>query len=82
MLWNCLANDHQDQAVTIATMSLPLLFTLPPSNRHEFLLLDTSSKITLKSLNAQITSTISSSPNCAECTSNNTLHARLYSVPD
>ncbi|KAI4667429.1 uncharacterized protein J4E79_002116 [Alternaria viburni] len=47
-------------------MSLPFLFTIPPSNRHEFLLLDTSSKVTLKSLNAQITSTISSSPNCAE----------------
>jgi hypothetical protein len=47
-------------------MSLPLLFTLPPSNRHEFLLLDTSSKITLKSLNKQISSVVSSSPNCAE----------------
>ncbi|KAF2728328.1 hypothetical protein EJ04DRAFT_516696 [Polyplosphaeria fusca] len=47
-------------------MSLPLLFTLPPSNRHELILLDTSTKTTLKSLNKQITSTISSSPNCAE----------------
>ncbi|CAA9956903.1 hypothetical protein P3342_000602 [Pyrenophora teres f. teres] len=47
-------------------MSLPLLFTLPPSNRHEFLLLDTTTKPTLKSLNAQITSIAASSPNCAE----------------
>ncbi|KAF1941364.1 hypothetical protein EJ02DRAFT_434809 [Clathrospora elynae] len=47
-------------------MSLPLLFTLPPSNRHEFLLLDTNSKINLKSLNKQITSIIASSPNCVE----------------
>lgn len=47
-------------------MSIPLLFTLPPSNRHEIILLDTSSKPTLKSLNKQITTTISSSPNCAE----------------
>lgn len=47
-------------------MSIPLLFTLPPSNRHEIILLDTSSKPTLKVLNKQITSTISSSPNCAE----------------
>lgn len=47
-------------------MSLPLLFTLAPSNRHEIILLDTSSP-TLKSLNAQISSTITSnSPNCAE----------------
>jgi hypothetical protein len=48
-------------------MSFPLLFTLPPSNRHEIILLDTSSKPTLKALNKQITATISSSPNCAEC---------------
>ncbi|KAI8938761.1 hypothetical protein NX059_004627 [Plenodomus lindquistii] len=49
-------------------MSLPLLFTLPPSNRHEFITLDTSStsKPTLKSLNKLITSTIAESPNCAE----------------
>ncbi|KAF2267701.1 hypothetical protein CC78DRAFT_613811 [Lojkania enalia] len=47
-------------------MALPLLFTIPPSNRHEIILLDTSSKPTLKSLNKQITTTISSSPNCAE----------------
>ncbi|KAF1848634.1 uncharacterized protein K460DRAFT_78744 [Cucurbitaria berberidis CBS 394.84] len=47
-------------------MSLPLLFTLPPSNRHEFILIDTSSKPTLKSLNKQITATITSSPNTAE----------------
>ncbi|KAF1830392.1 hypothetical protein BDW02DRAFT_534218, partial [Decorospora gaudefroyi] len=46
---------------------LPLLFTLPPSARHEFLLLDTtSSEITLKSLNRQILELVESSPNCAE----------------
>ncbi|EMD66751.1 hypothetical protein GGP41_008143 [Bipolaris sorokiniana] len=45
---------------------LPLLFTLPPSSRHDFLLLDTSAKISLKALNKQITSTIASSPNCTE----------------
>ena len=50
-------------------MSLPLLFTLPPSNRHELILLDPSSKPSLKALNKQITSTIASSPNCAECMS-------------
>jgi hypothetical protein len=50
-------------------MALPLLFTLPPSNRHELILLDPSSKPSLKALNKQITSTIASSPNCAECTS-------------
>jgi hypothetical protein len=49
-------------------MALPLLFTLPPSNRHELILLDPSSKPSLKALNKQITSTIASSPNCAECT--------------
>ncbi|CAO2653965.1 Nn.00g106980.m01.CDS01 [Neocucurbitaria sp. VM-36] len=47
-------------------MAFPLLFTLPPSNRHEIILLDTSSKPNLKSLNKQITSTIAASPNCAE----------------
>ncbi|KAF2846753.1 hypothetical protein T440DRAFT_510703 [Plenodomus tracheiphilus IPT5] len=47
-------------------MSLPLLFTLPPSNRHEFITLDTTSKPTLKALNKLITSTIAESPNCAE----------------
>jgi hypothetical protein len=47
-------------------MSIPLLFTLPPSNRHEIILLDTSSKPTLKALNKQVTATIASSPNCAE----------------
>ncbi|KAF3010927.1 hypothetical protein E8E13_010093 [Curvularia kusanoi] len=46
--------------------SFPLLFTIPPSNRHEFLILDTSSKPTLKALNKQITTTLASSPNCAE----------------
>jgi hypothetical protein len=48
-------------------MSIPLVFTLPPSNRHEVILLDTSSKPTLKALNKQITATIASSPNCEEC---------------
>ncbi|KAF2818351.1 hypothetical protein CC86DRAFT_375846 [Ophiobolus disseminans] len=47
-------------------MSLPLLFTLAPSSRHEIILLDPSSKPTLKSLNKLITTTIASSPNCAE----------------
>lgn len=47
-------------------MSLPVLFTVPPSNRHEILLLDTSSKPTLKALNKQITATLAASPNCAE----------------
>jgi hypothetical protein len=46
--------------------SIPVLFTLPPSNRHEVILIDTSSKPSLKSLNAQITSTIRESPNCQE----------------
>jgi hypothetical protein len=48
-------------------MSIPLVFTLPPSSRHEVILLDTSSKPTLKALNKQITATIASSPNCEEC---------------
>src|SRR5690242_19023408 len=47
--------------------TFPLLFTIPPSNRHEFLILDTtSSKPTLKALNKQSTTTLASSPNCAE----------------
>ncbi|KAH7113216.1 hypothetical protein B0J11DRAFT_145346 [Dendryphion nanum] len=45
---------------------LPILFTLPPSNRHEIILLDTTSKPTLKALNQKLTSTMASSPNCAE----------------
>lgn len=47
-------------------MTFPLLFTLPPSNRHEIISLSTSSQLSLKSLNKQITATIASSPNCAE----------------
>lgn len=47
-------------------MAVPLLFTLPPSNRHDFLALDPSDKYTLKSLNKVITATIASSPNCEE----------------
>ncbi|KAF1361596.1 hypothetical protein EJ07DRAFT_110308 [Lizonia empirigonia] len=47
-------------------MSSPILFTVPPSNRHEFIVLDTSSKPTLKALNKQIINTLASSPNCAE----------------
>lgn len=46
--------------------AIPILFTLPPSNRHEVILLDTSSKPSLKSLNQKITATIANSPNCAE----------------
>jgi hypothetical protein len=64
-------------------MALPLLFTLPPSNRHELILLDPSSKPSLKALNKQITSTIASSPNCAECTfyfSLSPLYSSLYST--
>lgn len=48
---------------------IPLMFTLPPSNRHEVILLDTSAKPTLKALNKQITTTMKDSPNCEECTS-------------
>ncbi|KAF2868202.1 hypothetical protein BDV95DRAFT_160006 [Massariosphaeria phaeospora] len=49
-------------------MALPLVFTLPPSNRHEIILLDTSSAKppTLKALNKQITDAMAGSPNCAE----------------
>ncbi|CAI6340912.1 unnamed protein product [Periconia digitata] len=47
-------------------MSIPVLFTLPPSNRHEVILIDTTAKLSLKALNKQITSTIAESPNCAE----------------
>lgn len=47
-------------------MSFPILFTIPPSSRHEFIVLDTSSKPTLKALNKQITATLAASPNCAE----------------
>ncbi|KAF2015604.1 hypothetical protein BU24DRAFT_421898 [Aaosphaeria arxii CBS 175.79] len=50
----------------MSSSQIPILFTLPPSNRHELILLDTSTKPTLKSLNKQITTTISTSPNCAE----------------
>lgn len=49
-----------------SSSTIPVLFTIPPSNRHEVILIDTSSKPTLKALNAQITSTIADSPNCAE----------------
>lgn len=47
-------------------MSIPILFRLGTSSRHEVILLDTSSKPTLKSINKQITATIAESPNCAE----------------
>ncbi|KAF2794476.1 hypothetical protein K505DRAFT_349261 [Melanomma pulvis-pyrius CBS 109.77] len=47
-------------------MSLPILFTLPPSNRHEIILVDTTATPTLKTLNKQITAVIATSPNCAE----------------
>ncbi|KAH7409918.1 hypothetical protein DE146DRAFT_330271 [Phaeosphaeria sp. MPI-PUGE-AT-0046c] len=46
--------------------SIPILFTLPPSSRHEVILLDTSSKLSLKALNKQITATIAASENCKE----------------
>ncbi|CBY02382.1 predicted protein [Plenodomus lingam JN3] len=57
-------------------MAVPLLFTLPPSNRHDFLALDPSDKYTLKSLNKLITATIASSPNCEEC-----MVSFLFSTP-
>ncbi|KAL1604879.1 hypothetical protein SLS60_004419 [Paraconiothyrium brasiliense] len=44
---------------------IPIMFTLPPSNRHELILLDIE-KPSLKALNKQLTATIASSPNCAE----------------
>ena len=47
-------------------MALPVCFTLPPSARHELLLLPLSPKPTLKSLNKAITALIATSPNCAE----------------
>ncbi|EMD97343.1 hypothetical protein COCC4DRAFT_81826 [Bipolaris maydis ATCC 48331] len=45
---------------------IPIVFTLPPSNRHDFLFLDISDKSPLKALNKQITSLIATSPNCTE----------------
>jgi hypothetical protein len=48
--------------------TIPLLFKIAPSARHEVILLDTSAKPSLKALNKQITATIATSPNCAECT--------------
>ncbi|KAF2681493.1 hypothetical protein K458DRAFT_309667 [Lentithecium fluviatile CBS 122367] len=45
---------------------IPLMFTLPPSNRHEVILIDPSNKPTLKALNKQITTTMKDSPNCSE----------------
>jgi hypothetical protein len=48
-------------------MSIPVLFTLPPSNRHELILVSTASKPSLKALNKQVSETIKSSVNCAEC---------------
>ncbi|KAF2714320.1 hypothetical protein K504DRAFT_456554 [Pleomassaria siparia CBS 279.74] len=49
-------------------MSIPILFTLPPSNRHEAILLDTTKAggPTLKSINKQVTAAMGTSPNCAE----------------
>ncbi|KAF2279825.1 uncharacterized protein EI97DRAFT_465002 [Westerdykella ornata] len=46
--------------------SIPLLFTLPPSNRHEVILVDTISKLSLKCLNQQIVAAMEGSPNCKE----------------
>lgn len=51
---------------TTMSTSIPLFFTLPPSNRHEIIILDLSNKITLKALNKQISATIKTSPNCVE----------------
>jgi hypothetical protein len=53
-------------AASTMSTSIPILFRLGTSSRHEIILLDTSSKPSLKSLNKQITSTIAESPNCAE----------------
>ncbi|KAF1958075.1 hypothetical protein CC80DRAFT_409649 [Byssothecium circinans] len=47
-------------------MSIPIIFTLPPSNRHEVILIDGNAKSSLKALNKLITSTIAESPNCVE----------------
>ncbi|KAH4019288.1 hypothetical protein HBI81_192610 [Parastagonospora nodorum] len=47
-------------------MSIPLLVRLGPSSRHELILLPASPIPSLKSLNALVTRTIGSSPNCAE----------------
>ena len=57
-----------------SSTTIPVLFTLPPSSRHEFLLLPYKSPtsptapapITIKELNRLIVATISKSPNCAE----------------
>lgn len=48
--------------------AVPVMFTLPPSNRHEIILIDPSEVKGLKALNKQLMATIQSSPNCAECT--------------
>jgi len=47
-------------------MPLPLLFTLPPSNRHDFITLNANTS-TLPALNQRITATLAASPNCIEC---------------
>ncbi|KAF2743323.1 hypothetical protein M011DRAFT_489872 [Sporormia fimetaria CBS 119925] len=49
-----------------ADQPLPLLFTLPPSARHEILLLDPENKLTLKELNKLVTERMKGSPNCEE----------------
>jgi len=46
-------------------MPLPLLFTLPPSNRHDFITLNANTS-TLPALNQRITATLAASPNCIE----------------
>lgn len=51
-----------------SSSTIPILFTLPPSSRHEVILLDTAGKLSLKALNKQITTTIAASENCQECT--------------
>lgn len=66
--WTTQPTSQKSAKTTMSSSHLPLLFTIPPSNRHEFLLIDTSAKISLKALNKQITSLVAQSPNCAECT--------------
>lgn len=52
----------------MSSSAVPVMFTLPPSNRHEIILVDPSEVKGLKALNKQLMATIQSSPNCAECT--------------
>ena len=63
-----LSNHHPSSTTSTKTTMppFPLLFTLPPSSRHEILLIDASAPPPLKSLNQQILAAVKGSPNCAE----------------